>query len=339
MADGYTHFTLEERDTIARLREAGHSCRKIAATLDRAPSSIARELKRNTSYGVKACYEGAKADDLAWSRRWTGSRLERDDGLRALVLRLLQTGWSPEQIAGRLKHEHSPHQISYESIYRFIHAQIARTKDYAWRHLLPRAKSKRGWQRKSHKPMQNIKNRVSIHQRPKSVLARKCLGHWECDLLHPQKSGAAILVSNERKSRYTLLAKLDGKHAEPVAKQLIAWLDPLPKSRKRSVTQDNGTEFFAHTKLNEIGIPTYFCDPHKPWQKGSVENTNGRIRRYIPRGTDPNSFSNNDLQTLAHILNHTPRKCLAYKTPAEIFHNQKHVLHFEGESTFPPSRE
>jgi IS30 family transposase len=170
-------------------------------------------------------------------------------------------------------------------------------------------------------------------------MARKSFGHWEADLLHPQKSGAAILVANERKSRYTLLAKLDGKHAEPVADQLTKWLEPLPKNRKRSVTHDNGTEFACHHKLNQINIQTFFCDPHKPWQKGSVENTNGRIRRFIPRRTDPSSFSNHDLQILAKRLNNTPRKCLGFRTPEEIFSGSNHVLHFKCESTFPPSRE
>jgi transposase, IS30 family len=339
MGQSYRHFTLEDRCAIARLREDGQSIRQIAAALGRAPSSISREIARNTGHGDAVAYKPAYADDIAWSRRWRGSRLERDAPLRALVLTLLATAWSPEQIAGRLKLENCPQGISHESIYRFIHAQIKRTKDYSWRHLLPRGKSKRGLPPPHNKSIKSIKNRVSIHQRPKSVMARKSFGHWEADLLHPQKSGAAILVANERKSRYTLLAKLDGKHAEPVADQLTKWLEPLPKNRKRSVTHDNGTEFACHHKLNQINIQTFFCDPHKPWQKGSVENTNGRIRRFIPRGTDPSSFSNHDLQILAKRLNNTPRKCLGFRTPEEIFSGSNHVLHFKCESTFPPSRE
>lgn len=335
----YDQFTLEERCTIACLREGGQSIRQIAAALGRAPSSVSRELKRNTGYGEAAAYKPAQADDTAWSRRWRGSRLERDELLRNLVLDHLASGWSPEQIAGRMKLEASPHAISHESIYRFVHAQIKRTKDYRWRHFLPRGKSKRGRLPAPHSPFKSIKNRVSIHQRPKSVMARKSLGHWEADLLHPRKSGPAILVASERKSRFTLLAKLSGKHAGPVADQLAQWLAPLPKNRRRSVTQDNGTEFANHHKLNQINIRTYFCDPHKPWQKGSVENTNGRIRRFIPRGTDPDSFSNDDLQTLAKCLNNTPRKCLGYKTPAELFLLNNQVLHFKCESTFPPARE
>ena len=338
MERSYRHFTLEERCTIARLREDGQSCRKIAAVLDRAPSSISREIARNTGAGSSADYKPAYADDIAWSRRWRGSRLERDDDLRALVLHLLASSWSPEQIAGRLKLENSPKTISHESIYRFIYAQIRRTKDYRWRAFLPRAKSKRGLYLPRHSPLKAIKNRVSIHQRPKSVMTRKRFGHWEADLLHPRKSGPAILVASERKSRYTLLAKLNSKQAGPVADQLAKWFNPLPCSRKKSVTQDNGTEFANHHKLNEINIQTYFCDPHKPWQKGSVENTNGRIRRFIPRGTDPDTFSNDDIERLANLLNNTPRKCLGFKTPAEIFSGPNQPLHFKCESTSPPAR-
>ncbi len=190
MSKRYKHFTLEERTSITALYQAGRSCWQIAAALDRAPSSISREIKRNVGYGANARYNPRYADDVAWSRRWRGARLERDDDLRNSVLERLTAGWSPEQIAGRLRLEGSTQQISHESIYRFIYAQIARTKDYSWRSFLLRAKSKRGWQYKLPNLIQNIKKRVSIHQRPACVQARKRLGHWEADLVHPQKSGS-----------------------------------------------------------------------------------------------------------------------------------------------------
>jgi IS30 family transposase len=315
MGECYSHFTLEDRCTIARLRKAGQSCRQIASALGCSASSISREIRRNTGYGAKAGYAPAHADDIAWSRRWRGARLDRNETLRAIVFDRLAHGWSPEQIAGRLKHDNAPVRISHESIYRFIHAQIRRTNSFAWRMLLPRGKSKRGYPAKSRNPMTTIKNRVSIHHRPASVMHRKRLGHWEADLLHPQKSGAAILVASERKSRFIMLAKLETKHARPVAQTLAQWLDPLPANRKRSVTQDNGTEFFLHHMLNDIGIQTYFCDPHKPWQKGTVENTNGSIRRFIPRGTDPASFSNHDLQTSHRSSTTRLENALASKPP------------------------
>jgi IS30 family transposase len=117
------------------------------------------------------------------------------------------------------------------------------------------------------------------------------------------------------------------------------WFSAMPPDLRRTVTQDNGTEFFLHSQLHDLGIKTFFCDPHSPWQKGSVENMNGRIRRYIPRGTDPDSFSNADLQALAFQLNNTPRKCLAYKTPIEVFLGGLKPLHLKCESALLPSQE
>jgi IS30 family transposase len=326
----YRQLSLEERCSIARLHEDGQSIRQISATLGRAPSSISRELKRNT--GVQTGYKPAHADELCWARRWQGSRMERDTALRERVLQRLSLGWSPEQIAGRMAHDKEAIRISYESIYRFIDAQIRRTQDYSWRHYLPRAKSKRGWRRRTHHPMEHIKHRVPIQQRDPAIEQRKQLGHWETDLLHPRKCGAAILVSVERASRFVLLAKQPGKHADAVVGQLRHWFASMPPNRRQTLTMDNGTEFFLHHKLHETGIKTYFCNPHSPWQKGTVENTNGRIRRYIPRGTDPDSFNHEDLQNLAHRLNTTPRKCLGYKTPEEVW-SENQPLHFKCEST------
>ncbi len=240
-------------------------------------------------------------------------------------------GWSPEQISGRLTQGNSSMRISHESIYRFIYAQIRRTNRYEWRHYLPQAKSKRGWRRRPHRPMEHIKDRVSIDCRPAHVNNRRQCGHWEADLLHPRKSGAAILVVQERSTRFILLAKQPSKHAQLVVDRIKCWFSALPPQMRRSLTQDNGTEFFEHHQLNPGGIDTYFCDPHSPWQKGGVENANGRLRRYIPRGTDPGSFSDEHLQELANGLNNTPRKCLGFKTPAEVF--SKRLLHLKCEST------
>lgn len=336
MGKTYRQLTLEERCTIACLHEDGQSLRQIATTLGRAASSISREIRRNSR--AQLGYRPAHADELSWARRWHGSRMERDPALRAHVMDRLAQGWSPEQIAGRLARDKAAMRISYESIYRFIDAQIRRTNDYSWRHYLPRAKSKRGWRRRPHHPMGHIKHRVPIHQRDPTVEQRQQLGHWEADLLHPRKKGAAILVNVERASRFVLLAKQSGKHANAVAEQLQRWFDDMPPHRRQTLTMDNGPEFFLHHRLHDRGIQTYFCNPHSPWQKGSVENMNGRIRRYIPRGTDPDSFNNDDLQALAARLNATPRKCLGFKTPHELW-SQQQPLHFKCESTFQLSLE
>jgi len=143
MGEHYDHITLEDRCTIARLHEGGQSLRQIAAALDRSPSTVSRELKRN--HGAQVGYQPAYAQQQASARRWKGSRLERDDDLRTLVLGCLERGWSPEQVAGWLGQHKAAPTISHESIYRFIYAQIRRTQDGAWRRYLPRAKFKRGW--------------------------------------------------------------------------------------------------------------------------------------------------------------------------------------------------
>jgi transposase, IS30 family len=328
----YKQLSLEDRCEIARLRDSGLSIRQIAAALDRAPSTISRELHRNA--GARKTYKPAQAGERAWSRRWRGSRMMRRPDLRKHVLGKLKAGWSPQQIAGRLALEGGPMRISHESIYRFIDAQIRRTKNYNWRLYLPRAKSKRGRARRAHKPMEHIKDRVCISDRPDHVETRLEHGHWEADLLHPRKAGAAVLVAQERTSRFVLMAKQAGKHAKPIAERIKLWFSALPSLLRRTLTNDNGPEFFLHHELHAMGVKTFFCKPHSPWQKGGVENLNGRLRRYIPRGTDPDSFSESDLFSLACRFNTTPRQCLGFKTPAEIFFAQ--ALHLKSETTLSP---
>lgn len=336
MGRRYKQFSLEGRGEIARLRADGQSLRQIATNLGRTASSVSRELKRNS--GASVGYLPVYADDLAWGRRWHGSKLARQPDLRQAVLDRLIMGWSPEQVSGRLAHEKSTLRISHESIYRFIYAQIARTNDYSWRHLLPRAKSKRGWGRRPHAPMDHIKNRVSIDKRPRYIDKRRQPGHWEADLIMLSDKKTNLLVAQKRSSRFVLIAKQDSKHAQPTVDRLTAWLALLPPSLRLTLTEDNGPEFFLHYQLNPLGIRTYFCHPHSPWQKGGLENMNGRIRRYIPLKTKPDSFSDHDVQLLAARLNATPRKCLGFKTPAEVFSSYLNPLHFKCESTYrrPP---
>jgi transposase, IS30 family len=337
MGKRYKQFSLEERCEIARLQADGKSIRQMAATLGRAASSVSRELRRNS--GGKIGYQPGHADELNWARRWRGSRLARQPALYERVMSKLVMGWSPEQIAGRLTQEHSALSISHESIYRFIYAQIARTKDYRWRQYLPRGKSKRGWFRRSDQAVNTIKDRVSLDKRPLYIRRRRQAGHWETDLMMFSDKKSNLLVAQERSSRYTLIAKQSGKAAQPTVDRLKDWLAPLPPALRRTLTQDNGTEFAMHHQLNPLGIKTYFCDPHSPWQKAGIENMNGRIRRFIPLKTKPDTVSDEDLQRLANLLNSTPRKCLGFKTPAEVFSSYIHTLHFECESTFPLSRE
>ena len=333
MGQKFKQFSLEDRCEIARRRQAGESLRQIAAALGCAASSVSRELKRNSA---AAAYKPVYAMEQAQGRRWRGSRMVRDLPLQASVLECLAMGWSPEQVSAALAQ--TGVRISYESIYRFIAAQIARTKDYSWRRYLPRAKSKRGYRgRRGGSSALHIRERVSIDQRPAEVGNRTSPGHWEADLMLFGRHGQAILTLHERSSRLTAVVRQSGKSSASVAAAIQALLTPLPPPLRRTLTFDNGTEFALHHTLRKpLGIETFFCDPHAPWQKGGIENAIGRLRRRLPRKTDLATVSNEQIQLLALLYNHTPRKCLGFKTPAQVF---SQVLHLECESSFPPARE
>jgi IS30 family transposase len=329
----YRHFSIEERCEIARRCKAGQSIRQVAADLDRSPSSVARELKRN--FGSSG-YVPSYAAEQAHARRWKGSKLLRRPTLQAQVLKLLEQGLSPEAVAGRLALEQGQPVVSYETIYRFIYAQIARTKNYAWRRYLPRAKAKRGYRgRRGGSSARHIAGRVPIAERPARFSDRRNAGHWEADSMQ-FCDYRTVLALHERSSRLIWLQRQPTKQAAGVAKAIHSLLAPLPKELRQSITFDNGTEFAQHQVLREsLGIKTYFCDPYKPWQKGGVENAIGRLRRRLPRKTDLTTVSSKQLQQLATLYNHTPRKCLGWHTPAEVFSK---LLHFKCESTSPPTR-
>lgn len=331
MGTKYKQLDIEERCEIARLRGSGASIRKIAAALDRPPSTVARELKRNG--GRQVGYKASYAQEQAWCRRWRGSKLERQPALQSRILRLLAMGMSPEQVCGRLTLEEDKAPVSHESIYRFIYAQIRRTNDYAWRHYLPRGKSRRGYRgKRGGSPVNFIPDRLSIHMRPAHIKRRKQPGHWEADLMLFSRYGQAVLVAHERTSRALMVTRLATKEAAPVSKKLCRFFKKIPAEMRRTITFDNGTEFIHHTRLKEkLNMKTYFCDTHSPWQKGGIENAIGRLRRFLPRKTDLATISQKRLDDLAALYNNTPRKCLDFKTPAEVL--SKHLLHFKCEST------
>ena len=335
MARKYRQFSVEERCEIARLSAAGTSERQIAAALDRTASSVGRELKRNR--GADGVYRPGYAQEQARARRWSGSRLDRDADLRAAVLEQLVQGWSPEQIVGRARLSGKP-PVGIETIYRFIHAQIVRHKDYSWRQLLPRRKFKRGRRPgKGGSPVLHMSGRVPLDQRPAEVDQRTSPGHWEADLMAFSRYGQNLLMLHERMSRALIATVLPSKLAGPVANAIAAALAPLPPALRRTITFDNGTEFAHHLELHQMGLATFFCDPHAPWQKGGIENAIGRMRRFLPRKTDLAQIDQATLAILLAAYNATPRKCLDWATPAEAFYAQ--LLHFKRESTFPPSRE
>ena len=328
----YGQLCLEERCTIARLREAGQSCRQIAAALDRSASTICRELRRNS--GTQVGYRPAYAADQAEARRWRGSRLERRSELRDVVLEGLKQGHSPEQVAGRLRRERGRSVLCAESIYRFIYAQIRRTDDTNWRNYLPRRKYKRGYRRprRDRSPVRLIPKRMSLAERPTEVLQRSNGGHWEVDLMLFSDPGGVLLVAQERASRLLFIRRQHSKAATPIVQELQRSFARLPPSLRQTVTFDNGAEFSHHQQLHtNLQMQTYFCDARAPWQKGGIENAIGRLRRLLPRKTHPSQLTQSRIDALAQRHNHTPRKCLGFQTPAEKF--SSFLLHLKCEST------
>jgi len=294
----------------------GLSVRRIAAVLEREPSTISREVKR--CYGFKGGYRPELAQDEAAVRQRRNPRAFRNRPRRLYVIYKLRCGWSPEQIAGRLKRDASPLYACHETIYRWIYSQDGRERNLP--PLLPRHKQLRG-RRYARKPRRGIPHATPIAARPHDVLTRQTFGHWEGDLLHVGLFRAGSLTTLvERKSRFTMLLHNRGIYSETIVHSIRRRLASLPRAARATLTLDRGKEFSSHQALHTIGVNTYFCNPQSPWQKGTVENTNGRIRRYLPRGKTPMRFDQPFLDKLARSLNHTPRKCLGFQTPYEAFY-------------------
>ena len=330
MGQCYGQLSLEERVEIYRLHADGESRRQIAAALGRSPSTISRELRRNAQPSKRWAggYEPVRAHQLAGRRRRWDCRfkLARQPDLRDDVRRSLAMGHSPEQIAGRLALEHGRVIISHESIYRFVYHRTAQ-KDY-WHQLLPRHKLVRGRRgRRGGSPASFIKHRRPITERPAEVEDRKVPGHWEADFMLFARYGQGLLVLHERQTRFSIVQHPVDRKAVLTAWTIAEQLGSLPHALRKTISFDNGTEFAEHHRLHDtLGVETFFCDPHSPWQKGGVENSIGRLRRSMPRKTDLSYITAADLQWHADRLNNTPRKCLDFKTPAEAFSKLKSTV-------------
>ena len=324
-------LTLAEREEISRGIAAGFSIRSIAVSLGRAPSTISREIKRNSG---QHGYRANQADQAAWDRahRPKTCKLVENRALARIVARKLQLEWSPEQIAGWLKHTYPDdehYQVSHETIYKslFIQARGALKKE-----LLQHLRRTRMMRRSRHHTLKGadhgrITGTVSISERPASVEDRAVPGHWEGDLVFgSNNSQIATLV--ERHTRYVMLAKTEGKDTETVINALIKQAHKLPRELYKSLTWDRGKEMADHKRFTlATDIKVYFCDPHNPWERGTNENTNGLLRQYFPKGMDLSEVSQAKLNAVAKRLNERPRKTLNYETPAERFNQCVASIH------------
>jgi IS30 family transposase len=313
-------LTAVEREDISRGLASGASLRKIAQLLDRAASTVSREVTR---HGGRPEYRANEADAQAWKSalRPKPCLLAIHEQLREMVASKLLLDWSPEQISGWLTTQYPSDEsmrVSHETIYRslFIQARGVLKKE-----LVAHLRSKRRIRRSQHARIfkdsrGQIADAISIRERPAEIEDRAIPGHWEGDLLSGSKN-SHIVTLVERHSRFTTLLKVPSKDTAVVVAALTRHARKLPAVLRRSLTWDRGLEMAKHkTFTMATDVKVYFCDPQSPWQRGSNENTNGLLRQYFPRRTDLSGYTQAELDEVALRLNQRPRKTLGFQTPA-----------------------
>lgn len=316
-------LTYDERRKIEYYLRLKLSERDIARRLGRDHTVVGREISRNTKAGQR--YAAINAERLAGlrSHKTNTRKLESDRLLHDYVISKLREGWSPEEISGRLKAKPPPHlwgtTISHEAIYQYIYEGEGRYESLysRLRRKQPKRRKKRG--RKPHTI--TIPERTSIHTRGIEINERKRVGDWESDTVEfRQKRADALSVQQERKSRLARIHRIENRSAEATERALWMTVDSVPSYLVKSFTFDNGGEGARHTVFRREGIETFFCDPYASWQKGGVENLNGLIREYLPRGTNLREITDETIHEIQERLNNRPRKILGYQTPNEVFH-------------------
>ncbi|MFC7291395.1 IS30 family transposase [Hirschia litorea] len=323
----HSELSISERRELASLKHRHIPISQIANRLGRHRSTIYREIDRNSFQdkdmpdydGYHCVLAHAKAQD----RRKKQRKLIQIPKLLVAVIEQLKTGWTPEQIAGRLKHENAPHQVSHETIYAYVYSDEGHALSLAQYLPMRRKKRRPRYSRRSKNYIFPLER--SIKQRPPSIQSRVDFGDWEGDLMIFQKilgqTNIAAIV--ERKTRYAVLLKNDDRKSKPLMKKLVNVFSHLPFKARKSITFDRGFEFVAWRYLEaEMDTQSWFCDPSAPWQKGSVENFNKRARRYLPRDLDLHALPYSSLREINQKMNDTPRKCLGYRTPQEVFREE-----------------
>jgi len=314
---------IDEREEISRGLEAGQSSRAIAQRLGRAPSTVSREVRAN---GGRHRYRAwaATVRARAVARRPRATKLAGNDRLRRLVEAGLRRRWSPQQISHRLRRDHPDDaslRVSHETIYRALYVPRRTALPNELTVYLRRGQRRRRPRR--HRPGEGrLGHMVPIADRPSEADSREVPGHWEGDLIMGKEGRSAMGALVERSTRYVLLVRLpNGRTAGEVRAALTRRINGLRRADLRSLTWDQGKEMAEHLQLTaETGIPVYFCNPRSPWQRATVENTNGLLRQYFPRTRDLSTFSEDEVTRVEQELNHRPRRILNWHTPAERFH-------------------
>lgn len=323
----YTHLTLKERYVIYHLRLCRLSIREIASRLQRAHTTISREIQRNRRVlsGVAYVDEFAHQQALLRRKQARHHRRHGDKHLVAYVDKRLQSHWSPDVIVAKLAQDYPDNlqmRVSIETIYRWVYQDAA--NGGVLYQCLTRCHHKRRHQHRYGACRGLIPGRVSIHLRPETVNQKQRVGDWEGDSVEGAKGTGLITTHVERKSRYLIAGKLANKTAAITSKVTCDAFRRIPKALRKTLTLDNGKEFAQFKSIEkQTGLSIYFADPYSAWQRGCNENTNGLLRRYFPKGMDFRQVTEKNLAEVVKKLNHRPRKCLNYQTPHEVFFNAK----------------
>jgi transposase, IS30 family len=322
------YLSLLERQRIATLRGHGHGAREIARRLDRSPSTVSRELRRNLRPHDQHVYDGdlAHARARQRARRVRQARLQRDQELREVVQAKLELEWSPQQIAAHLRMAypdrpdwHLCHETIYQALYHGGKGGLSRQLTRRLRTGRPLRKRRR---RADQRRIRSVAPALLLDRRPATVEQRVRVGDWEGDLLVGRMRQSAIGTLVDRTSRYLKLVYLPAGHsAEQLWLALQTVMTTLPEQARLTLTWDQGSEMAYHDRVAaHFAEGVYFAHPASPWQRGTNENTNGLLRQYFPKRTDLSVHTLADLHTVEERLNHRPRKVLGWQTPAQIFH-------------------
>jgi transposase, IS30 family len=318
----YRRLTFQERVVIETMLDQGKTKASIAEKLNRTRSTISREVNKWISGGGK--YEALLADWCArddFKNKHNRDKITTYPQLKKYIYDGLKKGWSPQQIAGRIKIDFPNDKImtiSHEAIYQYIYQHPQAKENKRLIALLTYHKSRRRSSRRKHRAKGRIKYGVSIDMRPTHIAQRMEAGHWEGDLMIGANQGSAIATMVERKTRFTYIIKLKNRKSETVTTGFMTRLNQLERHLKRTMTYDNGSEMANHQWLTEkTGTEIYFAHPYSSWERGTNENTNGLIRRILSKKTNFNKVSESKLNRVENMLNNRPRKILGYQTPAE----------------------
>jgi transposase, IS30 family len=322
----YDHLSYVDRLSIDEGCRARLSLRAIARKLNRAPSTISREIKR-----MGPCWQEYvpahslfRALDRRRESRSGARKLSPDSPLFNYVASQLRAGWSPLQIAGRLRlmdKDDSAGTVSHETIYTALYAlPRGELKRELLAHLRQGRQNRRPRSRGTDRRKGFVTDDIRISERPEEIEGRLIPGHWEGDLIKGAANRSAVGTLVERTSRLVLLARMDALDADTTRCAFERSFENVPEPLRKTLTYDRGTEMARHAQLTaNTGIKVWFCDPYSPWQRGSNENANGLIRQYLPKGTDLSGHSQHDLNEIAERLNNRPRKILDFLTPNEVF--------------------